>query len=1395
METAVIPWKRFWCPLGTAISCGPDGKGFLDNPEDLLGGYSNASLRDITQLLENRFLALCGEPGIGKSSTITQAKDEIRRRAGSDDNLIWIEFRSVPDTATFLRRTLESSKWKRWEQSSGELTLVVDGVDEGLVKIPAFIQFFAEELKTVDRGRLRVILLCRTAEWPVEGGNHLISLWGNADNPCVYELCPLRQVDVHGAAAIWKIPPEQFLEAVHSAHVVGLAARPITLFFLMSEFRREGRFPGTHRELYERGCANLSNEPDVQRIEILRSRFGNDPAPSSKQVLRIACRIAGLLMLSGKFAVHVGSKESSTETDLNIGDLTFGHESAEGESFRVTEPSVLHTLATALFSSRGEDRFGLAHQTFAECLGAKYMEGLPLIQVTELLCQRDGAELYVVPQLAETAAWLAGGHEDFLRFILKSEPELLLRSDVARLDDTTKTALVRSVIERVGREEALDFRNFTQFYAGLEHPGLADQLSAVIQDRLSNLLLLRLVLDIAAACRLGSLTTDLLNLLRDPTTDQHLLGYIARSVSELTPPERRGELIPLAKSPNEEIKGPALMALIPGVWKVRDALPFLTFSHKVIGGIYWVAMHFHLPKHLDADDVPDGLRYLKTLGGCFDTLHMFKNTADQIFLKAGKRLDEPAIQDLIVDVWLSQSRSYAPLPIGKDFEFYKQVISDPLRRRALLAAILNSTATTPQDIDYLHLVEPEDLSWLLEQIRDTKAPSRANWAAAVDRVVSPRTAYKVWDEFLSAVATVPELGDRFQSLRAWQLDEEMAIEAKSRFQRWQAFDRDNETAPKPEPEKLLEADAQAAMSGNASRWVRVPFHLYFTDEEQRSSFAGDVTKSSGWRDANEERRTALRLLARRFLLECNDDRPEGAKTNFTHAGYQAAALLRDEIGSDLALRRAVTEKWLPAILDFPDIGEDLNPIMLEMAVSLDRDCCLQKIYNDLWEENTANHMVHSLRAFAHCWDTDVANIARGFAVWEAGPETAANLLHFISKVDEPTALGLFEELVAKAGEPHVDNKFLIFVLSSAIEDLPASIWPIAWRLLNDDLAFAKIVMLHVANHRGFSSGGVAARLSAEQVANLYCLLRTLFPDEEDENRSGTVTPRMAVGYFKHAQIGILATMGTNEACHQLLHMAELFPIDRLYFKSRYRECLAAKRRKLWSPHDPSLILRLIQRAANRIVEDIDDLLDVAIESLNRYQATLTQTPNPQGGALWNYAGAGNRRHDFAPKDEEDLSGSIAAFLQNDLGASAGVILNREVQCQRGQRTDVLVDAIATSEKESQRLTVVIEVKGCWNPDVKTAITTQLVRDYLQPNGLTHGVYLVGWFMCPRWDHRKRKPISHLDSQTFEDAQVETKELAASYDGKIEPYVIRGYLLDCRIWTKDNGPVSSGTGKS
>ncbi len=81
----------------------------------------------------------------------------------------------------------------------------------------------------------------------------------------------------------------------------------------------------------------------------------------------------------------------------------------------------------------------------------------------------------------------------------------------------------------------------------------------------------------------------------------------------------------------------------------------------------------------------------------------------------------------------------------------------------------------------------------------------------------------------------------------------------------------------------------------------------------------------------------------------------------------------------------------------------------------------------------------------------------------------------------------------------------------------------------------------------------------------------------------------------------------------------------------------------------------------------------------------------------------------------------------------GIIINREVRInvvgREYDRTDLQIEAVTVDQKgqDIHVITVIVEVKKSSNAELFTAMTTQLVERYLKGKGLTHGIYLVGWF--------------------------------------------------------------------
>ncbi len=97
-----------------------------------------------------------------------------------------------------------------------------------------------------------------------------------------------------------------------------------------------------------------------------------------------------------------------------------------------------------------------------------------------------------------------------------------------------------------------------------------------------------------------------------------------------------------------------------------------------------------------------------------------------------------------------------------------------------------------------------------------------------------------------------------------------------------------------------------------------------------------------------------------------------------------------------------------------------------------------------------------------------------------------------------------------------------------------------------------------------------------------------------------------------------------------------------------------------------------------------------------------------------------------------------------------------------------------SSKNQPNLIAVIEVKGCWHPDLKTSIQAQLIEKYLQGPDSQHGIYLVVWFDPENWDdddYRKKQ----VPDWTIHDAREFFSNQAT--EQSTDKRTIRAFILD------------------
>jgi predicted NACHT family NTPase len=107
------------------------------------------------------------------------------------------------------------------------------------------------------------------------------------------------------------------------------------------------------------------------------------------QRLVVASRIAAVTIFANRFAVWTGiNKGEMPEEDIFIQELCKGYENTNGREFEISTKVIEEALDTGLFSSRGLNRMGWAHQTYAEFLAAWYLtqHEIPLAQVMDDAC-------------------------------------------------------------------------------------------------------------------------------------------------------------------------------------------------------------------------------------------------------------------------------------------------------------------------------------------------------------------------------------------------------------------------------------------------------------------------------------------------------------------------------------------------------------------------------------------------------------------------------------------------------------------------------------------------------------------------------------------------------------------------------------------------------------------------------------------------------------------------------------------------------------------------------------------------------------------------------------------------------------------------------------------------
>ncbi|MGE0469357.1 MAG: hypothetical protein AB7L09_09980 [Nitrospira sp.] len=920
--------------------------------------------------------------------------------------------------------------------------------------------------------------------------------------------------------------------------------------------------------------------------------------------------------------------------------------------------------------------------------------------------------------------------------------------------------MVKALLHLYDEEKSYD--RDREHYKNLHHPEIATQLHPYIIDKRKGVIVRRTAIDIAESCNIQSLNGDLSTVVLDHSDTLAIRVQAAYAIGRIGDDATRERIKSLltGEMPDDrqdELKGSILRALWPSHISAAELFPLLT-PPKSEGfvGAYRVFLSSELAQSITAENLIPALQFASELRQPRYKMDLsLESLMDGIVTKAWENLDEPGVTEALAKFVVSRLKHHDEIIRGKldkADQFVFQQNED--KRRRLLKAVLFAVAEHPETegswLLYSHtaIVLSNDFHWLISLLdQNVNTGIQHVLADILFRLFDNRCPNHL-DAIYEAGKTHPLVADKFKCV--WEpviLGSVQAQQLKARHEEDEAWRRRRDKPPlNPPPAERLASALKECEDHKLSAWWRVTREL--TLEATSTGYDGniewDVMKLPGWLSADEVTRQRIVQAAENYVRLDTPPSPNWVGTRqwslSVMSQWSAVALVQKV--SPIVMQNLPPDqmvKWCPIIVAFPFLDNDndrsVKEALLKLAYRKSPLAVLDtaKILIDREIENDGT--ISTATELNAVWDEQIATLLLEYAKRsDLKPQSLRSLLSILLSHDNVETYSLASSLVPTpppAKEP--ERSLAIAATTTLMLNTRDAGWSIVWPAIEADEDFGKQV-IQAINH---DYATIGLRLTEHQLADLYIWLTRHF---ESPKHSVGIAHRVgipeSVDFWRNAIIQLLTHRGSIRASEAIKRIQRELPeLD--WLKWVLLDAQAQTRRATWVHPQPQQIIKLAADRELRLIQSGDQLLQVLLESLERIQSLL-HGETPEVPFLWNNASKTTTR----PKDENAFANYVKIQLDKDL-KQRGIVLNREVQIHRGERTDIHVTAIsqAASGDAYDSVTVIIECKGCWNTELKNAMRDQLVSRYLKDNHCQHGLYLVGWFNCDTWskqDSRRKR---------------------------------------------------------
>jgi len=1015
------------------------------------------------------------------------------------------------------------------------------------------------------------------------------------------------------------------------------------------------------------------------------------------------------------------------------------------------------------------------------------------------------AEQRIIPQLSQAAVWLVTMDSRVRDFILRSDPEIFLSSDIQNENYELKESLVDILLKYYDEEKLLGTGySLHGKFNKLMHPNLGKQLNSYIIDKSKNRNVREFAIDIAKECEIKELQDEIIKIIFDNDEDYLLRITAALAISKMGDIKHKLRLKPLLftemeNDPDDEIKGSILEAFWPQNLSTKELFSVLTNPKQDnYLGAYRAFLNNDVVNNLPVEDIPVALDWVERNIPSIDSIHTFQSIFDSIMLKAWEHLDKSGILDKFARTAFERIKKQYRIFNEERNPPYNEILKmEDNKRRMVLKSIvpLLPTGKNAWVWPIVHesgLITDKDFTWLVDQLLSADSDERKSVWLKIIKICINSTNTRTNAEHMNAIIKAYKV-DSFLRKEISELMEPIRINSpeaqklREQYDEWQEIShrqKRERTLLDPPPDARIRKCLDEFESGDLNAWWHLYRDLTLEPDSTHSgdNFESDITNLPGWKSADEETRERLLNAAKKYIVEKEPDPSKWIGTDTVWrpdlGGYRALDLLqRTEPEFIELIEQKVWQKWAHAILAFPITSSTITEThkkLIKIAYTNAPEEIIKNLMLIVDKENEKNGHIFITDIVENCWDDRLSEaILLKLKDMKFKTQSFDSLLSNLLKHQDIKSIEYAKHvLLLKINAEGVKRERAVISAANLLIYCTDEAWSAVWPIFQKDYLFGKSVITKIAHSYSRGQSNFYINLDENTIAELYMWMVKQYPysEDPDRNKTGFYSARDHISDWRDSLLGHLKTIGTKSACEAIQRIKNEFPeLD--WLKWTLYNAKNNFRMKSWQPPKPKEILRLSSNRELRIIQSCSDLLNILIESLNRLNAKL-RNEIPASKFLWNEDPQDKNK--IRPKDEESLSDFVKLHFEEDLNRK-GIVINREVKIRKG-KTDIYVDAIIkrTNNNEYDIISVVIETKCCWNQEIKKAMETQLLNKYMKNSRLDYGIYLVGWFNSEKWDSddKKRKRVPDISIENAE-KMFSDQAIELSKDQK----QIKSYVLD------------------